>query len=225
MMLGCARMRNDNPPIAADSWSQRGTAAAFKEGRSIQIRNHLDVTRRTFMMKRMVVSSAFVLVAIGTLSGSAQAQRRTSVGFAAGATFPVGDLGDATSTGFHILGTLAVSGSASLPVGFRLDGMYNSLSGKSSGPDVNVWTVNGNLVYAFPGGTTMTPYIIGGAGWYNTKADESGAESSNDIGINVGVGARFALSGFTTFAELRYHHIFSDPNSAQMVPLTFGILF
>ena len=177
------------------------------------------------MMKRIVVSSAFVLVAIGTLSGSALAQRRTSVGFAAGATFPVGDLGDATSTGFHILGTLAVSGSASLPVGFRVDGMYNNLSGKSSGPDVNVWTVNGNMVYAFPGGTTMTPYIIAGAGWYNTKADESGAESSNDIGINVGVGARFALSGFTTFAEVRYHHIFSDPNSAQMVPLTFGILF
>ena len=48
------------------------------------------------MMKRMVVSSAFVLVAIAALSGSALAQRRTSVGFAAGATFPVGDLGDAT---------------------------------------------------------------------------------------------------------------------------------
>jgi len=177
------------------------------------------------MMKRMVGGGAFVLAAIGALSDSAQAQRRTSVGFAAGATFPVGDLGDATSTGFNILGTLAVSGSASLPIGFRVDGMYNNLSGKSSGPDVNVWTINGNLVYAFPGGTSVTPYIIGGAGWYNTKADESGAESSNDIGINVGVGARFALSGLSTFAEIRFHNVFSDPNSAQMIPLTFGILF
>jgi hypothetical protein len=159
------------------------------------------------------------------LSGTAQAQRRTSVGFAAGATVPVGDLGDATSTGFHILGTLAISGSASAPLGFRIDGMYNSLSGKSSGPDVNVWTVNGNLVYAFPGGMTATPYIIAGAGWYNSKADESGAESSSDIGINAGIGARFALSGFSTFAEVRFHNIFSDPNSAQMIPLTFGILF
>lgn len=177
------------------------------------------------MMKGIVVGSALVFAAVVTLSASAQAQRRTSVGFAAGATFPVGDLGDATSTGFHILGTLAVSGSAQMPVGFRVDGMYNNLSGKSSGPDVNVWSVNGNLVYAFPGGTSATPYIIGGAGWYNTKADESGAESSNDIGINVGVGARFALSGFTTFAEVRFHNVFSDPNSAQMIPLTFGILF
>ena len=177
------------------------------------------------MIKRTIVSSTFVLAALGTLSVTAQAQRRTSFGLAAGASIPVGDLGNATSTGFHLLGTLAVSGSASTPVGFRLDGMYNSLSGKSSGPDVTVWSVNGNLVYAFPGGTTVTPYIIGGAGWYNTKSDESGSESSNDIGINVGLGARFALSGFSTFAEVRFHNIFSDPNAGQMIPLTFGLLF
>jgi len=175
-------------------------------------------------MHRTFVAATTILVAVAIGAGSAQAQRRTSVGFAAGASVPVGDLGDATSTGFHVLGTLAVSGSASTPVGFRIDGMYNSLSGKSSGPDVNVWTVNGNLVYAFPG-MTATPYLIAGAGWYNTKADESGAESSNDIGINAGLGVRFALSGFSTFAEVRFHNIFSDPNSAQLIPLTFGILF
>jgi len=176
-------------------------------------------------MKRIIVSSTFLVTALGALSGTAQAQRRTSFGIAAGATIPVGDLGDATSTGFHVLGTLAVSGTASTPVGFRVDAMYNNLSGKSSGPDITVWSVNGNLVYAFPGGTTATPYIIGGAGWYNSKSDESGSESSNDIGINVGLGARFALSGFSTFAEVRFHNIFSDPNSGQIIPLTFGILF
>jgi hypothetical protein len=159
------------------------------------------------------------------MSLPAQAQRRTSVGFAAGASVPVGDLGDATSTGFHVLGTLAVSGTASSPLGFRIDGMYNSLSGKSDGPDVNIWTVNGNLVFAFPGGMTATPYLIAGAGWYNTKADQSGAPSSNDFGINGGIGARFALSGFSTFAEVRLHNVFSDPNSFRLVPLTFGILF
>ena len=176
-------------------------------------------------MKRIIVSTTFMLAALGTLSGTAQAQRRSSFGFAAGASVPIGDLGDAASTGCHLLGTLAVSGSASTPVGFRLDGMYNSLSGKSSGPDITIWSVNGNLVYAFPGGTTATPYIIAGAGWYNTKSDESGSESTNDIGINVGLGARFALSGFSTFAEVRFHNIFSDPSSGQMIPLTFGILF
>jgi hypothetical protein len=176
-------------------------------------------------MKRIMVGSTALLIALALISLPAQAQRRASVGFAAGASVPVGDLGDGVSTGFHVLGTLAVSGTASSPLGFRVDGMYNSLSGKNSGPDVNVWTVNGNLVYAFPGGMTATPYIIAGAGWYNSKADESGAESSSDLGINAGIGARFALSGFSTFAEVRFHNIFSDPNSAQFIPLTFGILF
>lgn len=176
-------------------------------------------------MTRSLVRSTIVLTALVAVALPAHAQRRTSVGFAAGASFPVGDLGDATSTGFHVLGTLAISGTASSPLGFRIDGMYNSLSGKNSGPDVNVWTVNGNLVYAFPGGMTATPYIIAGAGWYNSKADQSGAESSSDLGINAGIGARFALSGFSTFAEVRFHNIFSDPNSAQLIPVTFGILF
>src|SRR5687768_14470630 len=151
-------------------------------------------------MKRTLVGSIAILSAFATVSAPVQAQRRTSVGLAAGAAIPVGDLGDGTSTGFQVAGTLSISGTASTPLGFRIDGMYNSLSGKSSGPDVNVWTVNGNLVYAFPGGLTATPYLIGGAGWYNSKAD--GAEdASNDLGINAGVGVRFPLSGFSTFAE------------------------
>ena len=175
-------------------------------------------------MKRTLAVSAALMAALTAVTTPAQGQRRTSVGLAAGASFPVGDLGDATSTGFHALGTLSISGTATTPLGFRADGMYNSLSGKSSGPDVTVWTVNGNLVYAFPGGLTATPYFIAGAGWYYSKADGAD-EGSNDFGINGGIGARFALSGFSTFAEVRYHSVFSDPNSAQLIPITFGILF
>ena len=175
-------------------------------------------------MKLTLVRSTFVIAALVATALPAHAQRRATLGVAAGATIPVGDLGDATSTGFHVLGTLAISGTASSPLGFRVDGMYNDLSGKNSGPDVKVWTVNGNLVYAFPGGMTATPYLIAGAGWYNSKA-EGADESTSDIGINAGIGARFALSGFSTFAEVRFHNIFSDPNSAQIIPLTFGILF
>ena len=178
-------------------------------------------------MRRILSSSAVVLAAIVAAS-PANAQRRTALGVAAGATIPTGVLGDATSVGYHILGTLAISGTASSPLGFRIDGMYNGLSGKDvgpvEGPDVKVWTINGNLVYAIPGGTTVTPYIIGGAGWYNAKA-EGADESDGNFGINGGVGLRFALSGFSTFAEARFHNVFSDPESTRMIPLTFGIMF
>ena len=118
-------------------------------------------------MRRIVSSSAVVFAALVAAS-PATAQRRTALGIAAGATIPTGEIGDATSVGYHILGTLAISGTASSPLGFRIDGMYNGLSGKDlgpvEGPDVKVWTINGNLVYAIPGRTTVTPYIIGGAG-------------------------------------------------------------
>jgi outer membrane protein with beta-barrel domain len=174
-------------------------------------------------MRRILCGSAALLAALAVVA-PANAQRRTSLGVAAGATVPTGTLGDATSVGFHILGTLSVSGTASSPLGFRVDGMYNSLSGKNDGPDVNIWTVNGNLVYAFPGGMTATPYVIAGAGWYNAKADGA-EESSSDFGINGGVGLRFALSGFSTFAEARFHNVFSDPESSRIIPLTFGIMF
>lgn len=176
-------------------------------------------------MRRHRFAVPIVVAFISLLTTPAHAQRRASVGIAAGATLPVGILGDATSTGYHVLGALAISGTATSPLGFRIDGMYNSLSGKSSGPDLTLWTVNGNLVYAFPGGLTATPYVIAGAGWYSVKADESGAESVSDFGINGGIGVRFSLSGFSTFAEARFHNVFSDPNSSRVIPFTFGILF
>lgn len=175
-------------------------------------------------MKR-ILAAMLAIVATTTFAQPANAQRRTTFGFAAGASVPTGDIGDATSTGYHALGTLSVSGTATSPLGFRFDAMYNNLSGKSDGPDLTVWTVNGNLVYAIPGGMTATPYLIGGAGWYNLKADQSGAESTNEFGLNGGIGARFALSGFSTFVEARYHYMFSDPEAAQIIPLTFGIVF
>jgi len=175
-------------------------------------------------MKR-IIGATLAIVATTSLAEPAHAQRRTTFGFAAGASVPIGDFGDLASTGFHALGTLSVSGTATSPLGFRVDAMYNSLSGKGDLPDWTLWTVNGNLVYAFPGGLTATPYLIGGAGWYNLDVDESDAESTNEFGLNGGIGARFALSGFSTFIEARYHYMFSDPDAVQIIPLTFGIVF
>jgi hypothetical protein len=174
-------------------------------------------------MRRILSSSAVALCAFIAVS-TADAQRRTSLGIAAGATIPTGDIAKSQSVGYHILGTLGITGTASSPLGFRIDGMYNGLPGKNDLDDVRIWTVNGNLVYAFPGGMTATPYIIGGAGWYNAKS-EGADESDSNFGINGGVGLRFALSGFSTFAEARFHNVFSDPGSIRIVPLTFGIMF
>jgi hypothetical protein len=133
----------------------------------------------------------------------------------------MGDLGDGYDTGFHGMVTLGFM-PAVLPFGLRIDGMYNSLGvSAGSGDDLKIMAASANGVFSM-GAMPASPYLIGGVGFYN--ADAGGDESSNEFGINVGIGAKFTLSGFGTFVEARYHNIFSDP-STQFVPLTFGIMF
>ena len=178
------------------------------------------------MKNARILGAAIGLLALALSASDVQAQRRTSFGIAAGATVPTGDLGDGTDLGFHVLGTIGVGGTAGQPVGFRLDGMFNSLGAKGSGDaDLRILTLNGNVVFSFPGQSSVTPYILGGAGIYNANIDVSGVDSETDLGLNAGVGARFALSGFSTFAELRFHNVFADPDSYTFIPLTFGITF
>ncbi len=77
------------------------------------------------------------------------------------------------------------------------------------------------------------PYFLAGAGVYNTKADVDNAEGSTSAGINFGLGAKFSLTGFSTFAEARVHYLFKKQGSSVLnegynpmfIPITFGILF
>ena len=104
--------------------------------------------------------------------------------------------------------------------------MYNKLSVKSDRfiplPDITITSANANIVYALPG-VGMRPYLIGGAGIYGYKPDVDGAKTNTDFGLNGGIGASFPLSGFSTFIEARYHHIFTDGTATQFIPVTFGI--
>jgi hypothetical protein len=139
----------------------------------------------------------------------------------------VGNLGDDYKTGYN--GTISLGlNSVGSPIGFRIDGMYNKLSVKSDRfvplPDITITSANANIVYALPG-VGMRPYLIGGAGIYGYKPDVSGASTNTDFGLNGGIGASFPLSGFNTFIEARYHHIFTDVSATQFIPVTFGISF
>ena len=146
-----------------------------------------------------------------------------SFGIAAGASIPTGDLGEGFATGFHGMATLGFTPPA-LPFGVRIDGMYNSMDASGNvDATAKVLAFSGNAVLSM-GGMIAAPYVIGGLGFYNTDLDIAGLESSTDFGINVGVGARFSLSGFGTFAEIRFHNIFAD-DSMTFIPLTFGIMF
>ena len=174
-------------------------------------------------MKRTVLGVVTAVLALSVSASVVHAQRPT-LGIAAGATLPTGDLGDGFDTGFHGMVTLGFMPSM-LPFGMRIDGAYNSMDGKDNSPiTAKIISVSANAVFSMPG-MMASPYFIGGVGFYNSDYDQPGVDASNDFGINVGLGAKFSLSGFGTFAEIRYHNIFTEDNSTQYLPITFGIMF
>jgi opacity protein-like surface antigen len=184
-------------------------------------------------MKRSAFAVAAIALALTASASSAQAQRPVSFGIAAGAAVPTGDLGDATSLGYNVTGSIGYSLPA-MPLSFRVDGMFNQLSGKEfspdvTGPDLRIMGLTANAAYTLPG-VAVRPYVIAGAGMYSSKADVDGAESSNDMGVNAGLGVRFALGGLSTYAEARFHNVFvkddlGEKHNVQFSPISFGIQF
>lgn len=178
-------------------------------------------------MKRIslvLAAAAAVVVAVFSTTSSAQSAKPVSLGISLGAAIPIGNFGDVYQTGYN--GTVSLGfNSAGTPLGIRIDGMYNSFSDRNdlvqSRPDYRIISGNANLVYALPG-VGIRPYLIGGAGMYGQKPNISGAKTTNNFGLNGGLGASFQLSGFSTFVEARFHHIFSDV-ATQFIPVTFGI--
>ena len=171
-----------------------------------------------------------LFVAGVTLLGSpvyAQSPKPVSLDLAAGAAIPVGDFSDGYNTGFN--GTVGLGlTSIGSPVGIRFEGMYNKFGGRddlvANQPDARIIAGTANLEYSLPG-QGIRPYLIGGVGYYGLKLDIPNAESINKLGLNGGIGAVFPLSGFNTFVEARFHHVFTENNATQFIPVVFGIQF
>lgn len=180
-------------------------------------------------MKRSIFGAAALALVLS--ASSVQAQKPISFGVALGASMPTGDAGDVSKMGYHAMGTLAWS-VPTMPVGFRFDAQYNMLSGKDFGgisaPDLNILGVTANATWGMPmAASPVSPYLIGGLGMYRSSASDCSGSgcSGTDFGFNVGVGTKFALSGFGTFAEVRYHSIQADGGSYNFIPISFGIMF
>ena len=179
--------------------------------------------------------AAVAAVAVFGSTSSAQSSKALSVGVSGGAAIPLGDFGDFYTTGYN--GTVSLMfKSVGSPIGIRIDGMYNKMSlkddaiitipGQGSVESASIASANANLVYSLPG-VGISPYLIGGGGIYQLKlhGDNFDTDSDNKGGVNGGIGVSFPLSGFNTFLEARFHHVFTDGSATQFVPVTFGISF
>lgn len=166
-------------------------------------------------------------MALVSLPFDARAQAKpVQIGIAGGAAIPTSDLSDVASTGFN--GTLTVGFSpAMIPLGIRIDGAYNQFAIKDAVGSGNIHfvSVTGNFVYKIPG-ATVSPYAIGGAGWYQAEVNLTGlgSGSENKFGWNLGGGISMPLSGFSTFIEARYNQVQTD-TPLKFIPITFGIMF
>ena len=181
-------------------------------------------------MKRTIIGLAALALVFS--ASAAEAQKPISFGVALGASMPMGDFGDAAGTGWHAGGVLAIA-PATMPVGFRVDATYNSLgfsddmeafAGESG--SWSVIAVNGNVTWNIPmTGSPIAPYLLGGVGMYRLNTDLDGSEAEQEFGFNLGAGTKFNLSGFSTFAEIRYHTFSVDDADFNYLPISFGIMF
>lgn len=184
-------------------------------------------------MKRIGITAALAGVALAVVATAAQAQTSTvlkpvRVGVAAGAAIPLSDFGNAFSTGYNVTGTVGLY-PAGMPVAFRLDGAYNQFSGKGTvKANAKIAAFSGNVMWTVPTeGAQMSPYLIGGIGYYHVSASAAGfgSAASNHFGFNAGAGLNIPLSGFSTFIEARYNRISTNGGSTSFIPITFGIMF
>jgi opacity protein-like surface antigen len=179
----------------------------------------------------VLTAAAFAVSASAFAPSTAHSQ--VYLGLGGGATFPVSNLGDNHSTGYNVLADLGVH-IPTTPIGVRVDGMFNQLPGKDGVGSEQIWTTNANLVVSLAHGSPVSPYLIGGGGYYNGSVHvfagsggltTSGSTHANDFGLNGGGGIRVGVGGIGLFAEARYHYIFDGSHHFEMVPITAGVRF
>lgn len=183
-------------------------------------------------MKRSLV--ALAALAFTATAASAQdmmtAARPVTFGISAGVAIPTGDFGKAVKTGYQVAGHLGFI-PAMLPVGLRFDGTWGQNDSDMTNPKVTskIWSVAGNAILQVPGMMMASPYLLGGLGYYNLGSNVSGAKSEGGIGFQAGVGTKFHLAGFATFAEAKWTTFQvgdgADKARINVIPITFGIMF
>lgn len=183
------------------------------------------------MSWKLLTAAAIAAFALPVSTARAQ----IGLGLAAGLSVPQGDFGKVAESGYHVTGLIAV-GAPLIPVGLRVEGSFSEFNYKGSlggdGEKARLLYATANAVLTSPG--IIAPYLIGGFGIYHaTAVCDLCTTSTTKGGINGGVGFRFGLTGFSAFAEARYHYIAgpSDPtnggikSSTQFIPISFGVRF
>jgi hypothetical protein len=174
-------------------------------------------------MKRMV---SVVVAGAALILGAASAQAQVTVGVGGGIALPLGDFKDAAKTGWNGIANVGYNTPSGL--GVRGDFYYGQHNFKG-GIDAK-WKLAGglaNVLYNFPGQSSVTPYVMGTVGVMNLKASATGvSQSESKITFGGGAGVKFkAGSDSHIFAEARYLTINTSGSNANFIPINVGVSF
>jgi hypothetical protein len=188
-----------------------------------------------------VLAIAVAAPVLGAQRAKTHSVASSSISWSAGAgmSVPTGDLSNGAGNGFHVQGASAYH-RRSWPVDLRAELAYYHFGDK----DYTVTGARPNQTVTYTGKSSsiagvvdaayalntmgrMRPYVLGGPGIYNTRAEVTPANgtststSATKVGLNAGAGMNFTLVGRSAYLEARYHHV----DQAAWIPITLGLRF
>lgn len=119
--------------------------------------------------------------------------------------------------------------------------------------DARMWSLTAGPMWHFPVASRINGHVLGGIGFYRRTVEFReptigivnvfdpwwghlgpvlvpanqilGSVSRNAFGFNLGGGLSvpIANSGTEVFADIRYHHAYTDPSSTSTFPVSFGL--
>ncbi len=184
-------------------------------------------------MKRVLRACALIAASAAPAVLSAQTtDQPVSFGVSGGLSLPMGDLGDVAKSGYNITGHAYFKPASLSSVRLRGDVSFDRFDYEGADATTRLLGLAGNAIYDFPAPSTsiVRPYLLGGVGLSNTRTSTKAgrievAGSDTNLGLQVGGGLTFQLSGFSTFAEAKLVSVFTDGQSTRYIPVTFGVRF
>ncbi len=160
------------------------------------------------------------------------------LGFSGGVAAPMGDAKNFSKLGF--LGGANFDYMVNDMVSLGVDGSYVVNNAKDelivapvTAAKVTFMQFGAHAKYMFPmEGSSVSPYIVAGAGMYNGKADITPNDplfpetSETKFGGRIGAGANFAAGEKAKIGiESSFNHIATEVSSTQYVSVTAGVSF
>jgi hypothetical protein len=141
---------------------------------------------------------------------------------------PQGTFGDFYNKGFNATGSLGWHKWNS-PIGLRFDVGYDRFGVKGTAigasSNANIWSGLGEVTLKIPQVLAVSPYLVGGGGFYRLSGSGAGSTSETKGGWNAGGGITFGVGMAKLFLESRYMHVSTEGDGTKFIPVILGFQF